>query len=231
MTLQLFAFDFDKTITVSDTILPICRYLSKKFNSSTAFRLIQISYILFRLKLISSKKFKQLIVKYLLKNKSTVEIEKSVTEFYKLNFNELFNHRIINLITEQNKAGNKVIIVTSNLELFVRPVKNILSVDEVYGTRIKVNEGIVADEIEGENCSGIIKAKIVQQFKSEFQPGKIISYGDSQGDFEMFRISDESFIAEYKFDSLITKLLCRLKYLNGRICSDGLKVNFKNFQL
>lgn len=179
--------------------------------------------------LISSKQFKETIIKHLLKNKSTDEIENLVTEFYKLNLEELFNPEIINLINEQHNAGNKIIIVTSNLDLFIRPVMKLLPVDEVFGTRVKVINGNVVGIIEGENCSGHLKVEAIKQYTPKFRFDRIISYGDSPGDFEMLKFSDQSFIAEYKFDSLLSKILCRLKYLCGRISRDGFKVVFKKF--
>ncbi|GIV46005.1 MAG: protein CicA [Ignavibacterium sp.] len=227
--MNLLAFDFDKTVTISDTILPLCSYFSRQIKSSNTFFIIQIYYIIYRFGLISSKRFKEITIKHLLKNKSTEEIENLVTEFYSLNFRKLFNPEIFNLINEQHNSGNKIIIVTSNLDLFIKPVMKLLPVDEVFGTRVKVTNGNVVGIIEGENCSGNLKVEAIKKYTSKFRFDKIISYGDSPGDFEMFKFSDESFIAQYKFDSFISKLACRIKYLCGRICSDGFKVTFRNF--
>jgi HAD superfamily hydrolase (TIGR01490 family) len=227
--LKLFAFDFDKTVTTSDTILPLCRFLSKRFNSSSSFFYIQLLFAGYRLKFISSKKFKEMIIKYLLENKSLAEVESAILEFYKSNYKELFNHLIVELILEQKKAGDRIIVVTSNLDLFVRPVKKLLPIDEVFGTKVRVSDASVSGSIEGENCSGLVKAKVVKEFSEKFKFDKIVAYGDSSGDFDILKLADESYIAEYKFDSLRSKLHCRLKYLCGRICSDGFKVVFKKF--
>ncbi|AFH50183.1 Phosphoserine phosphatase [Ignavibacterium album JCM 16511] len=227
--MKLFAFDFDKTITITDTILPLCKFLSKRFNSSLSFYLIQLLFAVYRIKLISSKKFKESVIKYLLKNKNSVEIENAILDFYKLNYEKLFNSVIINLIEEEKKAGNRIIIVTSNLDLFVYPIKKLLPVDEVFGTKVKIVNELVYDSIEGENCSGNEKSRVIQEYKSNQQFDKVISYGDSSGDFEMLKSSDESFIAEYRFNSVISKIMCRLRYICGKTCNDGFQVTFKKF--
>lgn len=227
--MKLFAFDFDKTITTSDTILPLCKFLSKRFNSSLSFFLIQISFAVYRFNLISSKKFKESVIKYLLKIKNSVEIENAVLEFYKLNYKKLFNSFIIDLIEEQKKSGNRIIVVTSNLDLFVNPIKKLLPVDEVFGTKVKIVNGLINDYIEGENCSGSEKSNVIRAYTSNQQFEKVISYGDSSGDFEMLKSSDESFIAEYKFNSVLSKIICRIRYIFGKICTDRFQVTFKNF--
>lgn len=228
--MELFAFDFDKTITKSDTILPICRFIAEHYNSILTFRIIQINFILFRLRLISSKKFKEKIVLHLLKGKSIDDIENIVSVFITTYFGELLNQKIIDLINKEKNAGNRIIIVTSNLELFINPVKKILSFDEVYGTKIKSNNNIIDEGIEGENCSGIRKAEIVNELKSKYQFEKVIAYGDSKGDFDMLRLADESYLAHYKYSSFLYNLRCKLKYFNGKLFTRGTKVSFTKFK-
>lgn len=228
--MKLFAFDFDKTITKSDTILPICRFLAEYYNSIFLFRIIQFNFILFRLTLINSKKFKEKIVYLLLKEKSLEDVEKIVSDFITTNFDELFNNDIIEIINREKNAGNRIIIVTSNLELFVNPVKKILSFDEVYGTKIKSSNSIIGEGIEGENCSGIRKAEVVNELKSKYQFENVISYGDSKSDFDMLRLADESYLAHYKYSSLLYNLRCKLKYFNGKLFTKGIKVSFTKFK-
>lgn len=228
--MKLFAFDFDKTITKSDTILPICRFIAEHYNSISSFRIIQINFFLFRLKIISSKKFKEKIVLHLLKGKSRDEIEIIISNFLTKHFDELFNKEITDLIGREKNRGDKVIIVTSNLELFVNPVKNILSVDEVYGTKVKTKNNFINAGVEGENCSGIRKAEIVNEYKSKFQFEKVIAYGDSIGDYKMLEVSDESYLALYRFSSLLNKLLYKLNYFNGKLFSKGIEVSFMKFK-
>ncbi len=228
--MKLFAFDFDKTITKSDTILPICRFLVENYNSIFLFRKIQMNFILFRLKLISSKKFKERIVSRLLKGKTQSDIEKIVSDFIITNFDELFNREVIDLINREKNAGNRIFIVTSNLELFVNPVKKFLAVDEVYGTKIKNKNNFIDAAIEGENCSGIRKAEIVKEYKSEHQFEKVIAYGDSIGDYKMLEVSDESYLANYRYSSLLNKLRCKLNYFNGKLFTKGIEVSFTKFK-
>ncbi|MFN3874207.1 MAG: HAD family hydrolase [Ignavibacterium sp.] len=227
--MKLFAFDFDKTITFSDTILPISKHLCKHYKSNYKFLLIQLSYLLFRMNIISSKSFKENIIKILLKGKNVTEVESQVENFFVRYQSELFNPDIMKIIAEEKKLGNKVIIISSNLNLFINPVKNFLAVDAVFSTKVKVVDNIIQDSIESENCSGAEKAKILKGYVSQFLFDEIISFGDSYGDFEMLKVSDKSYIADYRFNSLIDKILCKLNYLTGKTCSKGFEVNFIEF--
>lgn len=228
--MKLFAFDFDKTITRADTILPLSRYLSLKLNKRFIFRLIQLNFILFRLKLIESKKFKSAIVRLLLKNSKVSEVENYVFNFFKENADEIFNPEIINLISDEIKKGNKVIVISSNLDLFVRPFSRLLTVNHVFATKIKLIDDIIGDTIEGDNCSGSVKAKILKDYKQKSDYKEVISYGDSAGDYNMLKISDKSFIADYQFKNLLCKIRYRIENLNGRLYTNGLKITFNEFE-
>lgn len=226
--MNLFVFDFDKTITVCDTILPISRYLSECFNQKYKFRIIQFYFLLFRVNLISGKSFKEMITSTLLAGKAYDLIENVIAQFYNTHSATLFNREIIRLIKSEKEKGNKIIIITSNLNLFVNPIKNILPVDDIFATTIEVKENKIEDHIKGENCTGIVKAEILQQYKTINKFEKITAYGDSSGDFDMLLKADEGFIAEYIFPNKYEKIKYRLKNLNGRI-TENPKIVFKNF--
>lgn len=226
--MNLFVFDFDKTITVCDTILPISKYLSECFNQKYKFRIIQFYFLLFRLHLISGKSFKEMIASTLLNGNEYPLVENKITQFYNKYSTALFNREIIQLIKSEKGKGNKVIIITSNLDLFVKPVKNILPVDEVFATTIEVKENKIGNYIKGKNCTGNVKAEILQQYQTINNFEKIIVYGDSSGDYDMLLKADEGFIAEYLFTNSFEKIKYRLKNLNGRI-SENPKIVFKDF--
>lgn len=228
--MKLFAFDFDKTITRADTILPLSRYLCTKLKKRFIFRLIQLYFILFRLKLIESKKFKSAIVRLLLKNSIVSEVENYVFNFFKENADEIFNPEILTIISNEIKAGNKVIIISSNLDPFVRPFSRLLAVTDIFATKVKRIEDIIGDTIEGDNCSGSVKAKILKDYKQKSDYKEVISYGDSSGDYNMLNISDKSFIADYQFNNLLSKIRYRIENLNGRLYTNGLKITFKEFE-
>ncbi|WP_337873195.1 HAD-IB family phosphatase [Ignavibacterium sp.] len=226
--MNLFVFDFDKTITVSDTILPISRYLSEWFNQKYKFRIIQFYFLLFRLNVISGKSFKEMITATLLAGKEYDLIENVITQFYNAHSSELFNKEIIQLIKSEKEKGNKIIIITSNLNLFVNPVKNTFPVDDIFATTIEVKENKIGNYIKGKNCTGNVKAEILQQYKTLNNFEKITAYGDSTGDFEMLLKADEGFIAEYIFTNRFEKIKYRLKNLNGRVPVNS-KIVFNNF--
>lgn len=227
--MKLFAFDFDKTITLSDTILPICKHLCKLYKSNYKFFLIQLYYLFFRVNLIDSKAFKEKIIKLLLKEKNISEVESQVKEFFTSNQAQLFNSDILKIIVGEIKLGNKVIIISSNLDLFINPVKSIFNIDDVFATKVKITDKIIQDSIEGESCSGIEKAKILRSYTSQCKFDETIFYGDSSGDFEMLKVSDKSYIVEYRFSSLVSNIQCKLNYLVGKLCSKGFEVIFKEF--
>ncbi len=181
------------------------------------------------MKLISSKKFKEFIIRLLLAGKCIDEIGNKVSEFFIENKLQLFNQEVLKIIMEAKQSDNKIIIITSNLDLFINPVKNVLDIDEVFSTKVKTVNNKAENSIDGNNCSGIEKEKILKNYVSKFLFEEVISFGDSSGDYEMLKVSDKSFLVRYSFNSIADKIRCILKYLNGKICSEGFEVSITEF--
>lgn len=222
--MNLFAFDFDKTISVSDTILPISRYLSEQLNRKLKFRLVQIFFLLFRLHIISSKSFKEKIGVILLKGLNSDLIEELVLKFYQKNYSNLLNPGIVELINSERQKGNYVIIITSNIQVFVNPIKKILPVNDVFATEVEVTDKIIVGKIVSENCAGKIKSDILIEYKQKCNPEMVIAYGDSKGDFDMLTFSDEGYLVSYNFRNIFDKLLYRINNIRG-------KISYQNFML
>lgn len=228
--MKLLAFDFDKTITVCDTILPVSRYLCEQLNRKNKFRIVQLYFLLFRLHLISSKSFKEKIVITLLKGLNPEVIEKIILKFYQENYSNLLNSEIIELINSEKQKGNHITIITSNIQVFVNPIKKILPVNDVFATKVEVSDKIIGGKILGENCSGKVKADILNKCKQKYNPEKVIAYGDSKGDYDMLNFADEGYLLTYYFNDALNKFLYRINNIRGKIPNQNFQILIKEFK-
>lgn len=228
--MNLLAFDFDKTITICDTILPVSRYLSERLNRKVKFRIVQLFYLLFRLHFISSKSFKEKIVTVLLSGLNSELIEELILKFYQETFFNLFNTEIVELIKSEKQKGNYIIIITSNLQVFVNPIEKILFVNDVFATEVEVSNKIIGEKILGENCSDKVKAKILNECKQKYNPEKVIAYGDSTGDYDMLNFADEAYLMTYSFKDALSKFLYRLNNIRGKIPNQKIRILIKKFK-
>lgn len=228
--MNLLAFDFDKTITICDTILPVSRYLCEKLNRKNKFIIVQLYFFFFRLHFISSKSFKEKIVATLLKGLNPEFIEKIILKFYQENYSNLLNSEIIELIDSEQQKGNYVIIITSNMQLFVNPIKKILPVNDVFATEVEISDKIILGKIVGDNCSGKVKADILNKCKQKYNPEKVIAYGDSKGDYDMLNFADEGYLLTYYFKNYLNKFLYRIINISGKIPNQNFQILIKEFK-
>lgn len=228
--MNLLAFDFDKTIIVCDTILPVSRYLSERLNRKVKFRIVQLFFLLFRLHFISSKSLKEKIVTVLLRGLNLELIEELILKFYQENFSTLLNTEIVELINSEKEKGNYVIIITSNIQVFVNPIKKILPVNEMYATEVEVSDNIIGRKIIGDNCTGKLKAEILNDCKQKCNPEKVIAYGDSKGDFDMLNSADEGYLVSYNFGTALNKFLYKINNIRGKIPNQKLQIVIKKFK-
>lgn len=228
--MNLLAFDFDKTITICDTILPVSRYLCEKLNRKNKFRIVQLYFFFFRLHFIPSKSFKEKIVATLLKGLNPEFIEKIILKFYQENYSNLLNSEIIELINSEQQKGNYVIIITSNMQLFVNPIKKILPVNDVFATEVEISDKIILGKIVGDNCSGKVKTEILNRCKQKYKPEKVIVYGDSKGDYDMLNFADEGYLLTYYFKNYLNKFLYRINNISGKIPNQNFQILIKEFK-
>ncbi|MCQ2771322.1 MAG: HAD-IB family phosphatase [Clostridia bacterium] len=83
-----------------------------------------------------------------------------------------------------------VYVVTASIEEWVRPYCEYLCVEEVIGTKIEVNNGVITGRFASNNCYG--KEKVVRFIELEPKRNSYIlyAYGDSSGDKEMLSFAD-----------------------------------------
>lgn len=128
---KIIVFDFDKTLTYQDTILPFFRFIAQK-NVYYPFK-VGIYYffmILNKLNLISNFTLKDIGIKLFLKGIDKEQIEKKSIEFSKkIKFNNLFKRLSF------NENNYKYFVITASFEDYVKPIfpKNV----KVIGSKIK----------------------------------------------------------------------------------------------
>ena len=117
--MKLILFDFDKTLTYFDTLMPMSFYLCKSQNRQLKYFLVLFYFILFRFSFYNELLFKQKICSILLKGREKSDIENIVKHFYNLYANKLLNEKIVELLKKEWRDGNKIFIVSSNFNFFL----------------------------------------------------------------------------------------------------------------
>lgn len=220
--MKLILFDFDKTLTYTDTLLPLASYLCKALNKKSSYFKISFNYLLFRLSFIDELNFKRIICKLLVEGKRVDEIDILIRKFYNNNSVLLLNKIVTEILESENSKGNHCYIISSNFNFLLNPLKGILPIKGIESTTAEIVNGIYTGLIAGKNCSKSEKWERVQQIKTKFDYDEIIAYGDSAGDYDMLKNSDKAFWVRLKIKDPIgtgksKKIKAIFYYLIGKV--------------
>ena len=184
------AFDFDKTLTVRDTVVPYVRHLSGISGISKSFfaNIGANSRALARFK---RDYLKEHVLARSLAGMPHVEAAEAAERYA--------DHVVSNWIRQDTSArlrwhqsqGHVVVLVSASFEIYLRPIAERIGIKHVMATRLAITEGDdgvmrFTGALSGANCRGVEK---VQRFRewANGQPGLLFqyAYGDSSGDAEL----------------------------------------------
>jgi phosphatidylglycerophosphatase C len=90
------------------------------------------------------------------------------------------------------RRGDKVVVVSASLELYVGPAADRLGADGVLATRLEVAGDVLTGHYDGANCRGQEKLRRLRLWidNAGIQPDRVWAYGNSRGDLTMLRAVD-----------------------------------------
>lgn len=232
--MKLILFDFDKTLTFTDTLLPLSYLMCKLLNKRITYLRILITYLLFRLSFKDELSFRKSMCKLLVKEKRVDEINIYIREFYENNLTELFNSYVTEILESENRRGNHCYIVSSNFDFFLNPLLEILNVKGIECTQSEIVEGVYSGFLKGNRCSKQEKWNRVLNLKTNVKYDEVIAYGDSRGDYEMLKNADKGFWVRLKIPrgqvkEKIKKYLSMCYYLIGKIYKPNYETEIVKF--
>ena len=201
MKKKIYCFDFDGTLTTSDTLLEFIKYAKGTSRFLMVFLMYSPLLVLMKLHLFPNWKAKQLIFAHLF---AGMRIEKfdALCRGFAEESQHLLRPKGITLVHEALVAGAKVFIVSASIDNWVRPffdIRNLKGV-QVLGTQIEVEDGKLTGRFKSNNCYGKEKvhriAEVLKSFeRSEYE---IEAFGDSRGDKEMLAFADKGHFKPFR---------------------------------
>lgn len=201
MKKKIYCFDFDGTLTTSDTLLEFIKYAK----GTSRFLMVFLKYspllVLMKLHLYPNWKAKQQIFAHLF---AGMRIEKfdALCRGFAEESQHLLRPKGIILMHEALVAGAQVFIVSASIDNWVRPffdIRNLKGV-QVLGTQIEVEDGKLTGRFKSNNCYGKEKVhRIAEALKSfERSEYEIEAFGDSRGDKEMLAFADKGHFKPFR---------------------------------
>ncbi len=178
-------FDFDNTLTKRDSLLP---FLSISVGRSRFFwGLLLMSPVLtaYALKLIPNWRAKEAVLTHFLSGISLEQLQLLGKNFAIKDISKLLRPQALERLHYHQQQGHHTILVSASLEAYLVPWTKIIGIDQVIGTKLESQSGVLTGRIQGQNCYGKEKVERLTEVLGDLTQYCIYAYGDSRGDREM----------------------------------------------
>lgn len=187
MSNKITVIDFDETLYKHDSLIKFCLFIYRKRPIQSVNIIIQIiAFVLHTLKLINTKRYKEIFLSFA-KGINEEELYQFSVEFWKKEYPSEFNSTILEAI----KKSERTICISASPELYLKYICQQLNI-ELIGTRIQYKGSKY--RIVGENCKAEEKLNRLKEYLKSESYEIDNSYSDSMTDTPLFNISNNAYL-------------------------------------
>ncbi|MEB3359813.1 MAG: HAD-IB family hydrolase [Synechococcales bacterium] len=190
-------FDFDGTLTCSDSFLPFLQTMVSPWQYWS--RMLLLSPILggYGLKLVSNWKAKEAVLAQFVKGRAEADLAKLGDRFAQQGIPKLLRPEAVKRLRWHQQQGHRTILVSASLEAYLIPWAREMGFEQVVSTRLECRDGALTGRLFGRNCYGDEKVERLREVLGDFSQYRIYAYGDSRGDREMLSIADHPYYRQF----------------------------------
>ncbi len=183
-------FDFDGTITHSDTLAAFLIYAKGKFNYYKGLALYSPLLISYKAGLIGNQRAKEMLLTHFLKDMDVRVFNETCSSFTKEILPGLIRSKAQARINEFLDKNVEVVVVSASPENWVEPwcrsigVKCIASIMEVRNQKL-------TGKLAGFNCHGKEKVNRIRSCYDLSLYERVFAFGDTSGDLPMLELASE----------------------------------------
>ncbi len=193
-------FDFDGTLTYSDTLVPFLRIL--RGLPQFSLDLLKVSPWLagYALRLVQNDKAKQILLKQSLGTHEIQELGDHGYRFAKQHLPDMIRPDTFERLRTHQRNGDCCVLVSASLNIYLEPWIKTNDLDYCLSSSLETNtENKVTGQLLGGNCYGEEKVKRIKKLIQEIStPSKTYAYGNSKGDIPMLNFVDEGYWVDQK---------------------------------
>lgn len=184
---QLYAFDFDGTLTTKDSLLAFIRYAKGTHGFLLGFLCHAHLLVLMKLGLYPNWKAKERVFSYFFKG-MPIEVFDTLCRQFAADNRELLRSEGVKTLQQAQAGGAEVLIVSASIDNWVQPFFPSV---KVVGTQVEVKNGHLSGQFLTKNCYGQEKVNRILALYPDRNEYRLIAYGDSRGDKELLAFADE----------------------------------------
>lgn len=215
--MHLALFDFDGTITVNDSFIKFIRFAVGDAEFILGMMILSPVLVVYKLRLISNDKAKQMVLSYFFKGMSRKEFQDIAQDYSFNHIDSILRPEAIQKIVWHKEQGHAVVVVSASIACWLKPWcdKNGLN---LIATKLEMKEDIITGKFLTNNCYGAEKVYRVKKTYNLNNYEYIYAYGDSKGDRELLELANEYFYKPFRQKNTIFILIekfknCLLSYI------------------
>lgn len=183
------AFDFDKTVSTRDNVVPFLR--AAVGSRRLAWALARTSPRLVAAALDDHKRnaAKAALVHRTLTGYDAARLDEIATAFADDVVDRHLRPDVVTRVEWHRRQGHELVLVSASLAPYLDVIGARLGFDAVIATELAVNDGRLTGELAGANVRGAEKVERLDAWLGD-RPAFVWAYGDSAGDRELLARAD-----------------------------------------
>lgn len=191
-TINLALFDFDGTLCTKDSFTGFIFYtLSKRHIMRKGLKIlpwIQAYY----LKLYPADAMRTKLFSTMFKGNSAKQLQQLGQEYAQTLVKNL-DTQLFQRLLQHQAQGDKVVLVSASIDLYLKPVCEILNIDLIC-TQVEIHNGFITGQYSTPDCSSEQKKIRVHEAYHLNDYAHVYAYGNSYEDLQMFSLADSCYM-------------------------------------
>jgi phosphatidylglycerophosphatase C len=188
------AFDFDGTITRSDSLRDFVRHTAGSARFAMGVLLVLPSLVGMLIGICDRASAKARFLAATIGGMTQRELEGAAQQYAARRLRALIRPEMAARIQEHKRRGHQLILVSASPALYLKHWAAATGFDAVLATELELRDGRFSGRLASPNCWGPEKARQLQQWFGSDQPHVLFAYGDSRGDQEMLALADHAWL-------------------------------------
>lgn len=185
---KLFLFDFDGTLTKSDSFMDFLKFTQPQWRFALGAALLSPILLAYKLKLLDNHTAKQKVTAFFFKNTPLKAFQQGCNQFAASVIPLILKEGVdayLQALTQ--KKGVEVCLVSASFENYLQAWCNQYGI-RCMGTQLAVESGQLTGSFDGKNCYGLEKVNRIKAVYSLQDYDEIYAFGDTPGDFPMLEL-------------------------------------------
>ena len=199
MKMEVYAFDFDGTLTRHDSLVEFIRFVKGEKEFLKCFLRYSPQLVAMKIGLYPNWKVKRQVFSYCFAGMTEAVFEAYCTQFAQTKATIMRPAGLEKIQTLLKEGNADVVVVSASVENWVRPFFGEMAPSMKFlCTQVEVKEGRLTGRFLTKNCFGKEKVARLRSLYPNRKDIVLTAYGDSRGDKEMLDYANEGYYKPFR---------------------------------